>query len=146
MTACEALGSLRYGKKDGGSDFFENYLLPKKWRIVSRSIYDALRNGLAHSFSTKVFISAPDKPIELGISWGKETHFSYDSNCSVLFINVLQLSNDLRNAFSRYKTELQQAPELRDLFVVWRKKQRFYKLQNINDIFNWKMLIGIGDT
>src|SRR5207253_713989 len=57
-TACEALGTLLYGTDSGGTDFFANYLLPPRWRPVAKSIYDALRNGLAHSFSTKAIVNA----------------------------------------------------------------------------------------
>ena len=140
-TACEALGTLRYGKKDGGVDFFENYLLPGPWRMVSKSIYDALRNGLAHSFSTKVIVNASDRPIELGISWSKETHFSYDSSRSVLFMNIQQLSKDLCGAFSKYQSELQQDADLRDRFVRWRQKQRVYQVQNEGEREKWNALV-----
>lgn len=140
-TACETLGTLRYGKKDGGVDFFENYLLPERWRVVSKSIYEALRNGLAHSFSTKVIVNASDKPIELGISWSKEPHFSYDSSRSVLFLNIQRLSKDLRGAFSRYQSELQQDADLRDRFVGWRKKQRVYQVQNEGEREKWNALV-----
>src|SRR5262245_55326063 len=78
VTACEAAGTVRYGKRDGGVDFFKEYLLPKKWKPVSKSIYNALRHGLAHSFFTKAILKATDKPIELGISWRRENHFEYD--------------------------------------------------------------------
>ncbi len=140
-TACEALGTLRYGKKNGGADFFKNYLLPEKWRVVSRSIYDALRNGLAHSFSTKVIVNALDKPIELGISWSKEPSFSYDSNRSILFLNIQQLSKDLRDAFSRYQSELEQDAALRDTFVSWRKKHRCYQVDNESEREKWNAVI-----
>lgn len=140
-TACEALGTLRYGRKDGGVEFFANYLLPERWRVVSKSIYDALRNGLAHSFSTKTLISASEKPIELGISWTKENHFSYEASRSVLFLNVQQLANDLRGAFSRYKSELQQNTELRDTFFRWREKQRTYQVQNESEREAWNALL-----
>ena len=45
-TACEALGTVRYGKKDEGVDFFRDYLLPEKWRPVGKSIYDALTSKM----------------------------------------------------------------------------------------------------
>lgn len=140
-TACEALGALRYGRKDGGLDFFTNYLLPEPWRVVSKSIYDALRNGLAHSFSTKTVVNASEKPIELGISWSKEKHFSYESSRSVLFLNVQQLASDLRRAFGRYQSELQQSAELRHTFYKWREKQRIYQVQNENERGKWSALL-----
>jgi hypothetical protein len=139
-TACEALGTLRYGTKDGGIKFFESYLLPEQWRVVSHSIYDALRNGLAHSFATKVIVNASDKPTELYISWSKEAHFSYDSNRSLLFLNIQQLSKDLRGAFAQYQSELQQDANLRDRFVVRRRKQRVYHVRNESEKEKWDAL------
>ena len=140
-TACEALGTLRYGRKDGGQSFFENYLLPEPWRVVSKSIYDALRNGLAHSFSTKTVVIASGKPIEMGISWSKEKHLSYDSDSSVLFLNVQQMANDLRSAFDRYQSELQRSAKLRDRFNTWRQRQRIYQVQNENERGKWSALL-----
>lgn len=140
-TACEALGTLRYGRNDGGQEFFANYLLPEPWRAVSKSIYDALRNGLAHSFSTKTVVNASEKQIELGISWSEEKNLSYDSGCSVLFLNVQQLANDLRSAFHRYQSELQQSAELRDTFYRWRGKQRIYQVRNENEKGKWNALL-----
>ncbi|MCI0558453.1 MAG: hypothetical protein MN733_08155, partial [Nitrososphaera sp.] len=143
-TACEVLGTLRYGRKDGGQEFFSNYLLPKPWRAVSQSIYDALRNGLAHSFSTKIVINASDKPIELGVSWSKEKHFGYDSGNSVLFLNVQQLAIDLRSAFDRYQSELQQSAEFRNTFHAWREKKRIYQVRNESERANWSALLKRG--
>ncbi|MGH8629011.1 MAG: hypothetical protein ACREYC_28410, partial [Gammaproteobacteria bacterium] len=61
VTACEATGTLRYGRKHGGGlDLFRDYLVPDKWRSVSKSIYHALRDGLAHSFLTKAIVKATD--------------------------------------------------------------------------------------
>lgn len=54
-TACEALGLLRY-ESGKGDEFFKNYLVPERWRPVASTIFDALRNGLAHSFETKVIV------------------------------------------------------------------------------------------
>lgn len=141
-TACEALGTLRYGKKDGGADFFRGYLVPARWHPVVKSIYDALRNGLAHSFSTKVILKVSDRPIELGISWSKEIHFEYDSSRATLFLNVQQLSKDLHQAFERYESELREDAKLRDRYVVWRKRQRVYEVNNENEKGAWKALIG----
>jgi hypothetical protein len=140
-TACEALGLLRYGTDNGGTDFFANYLLPPSWRPVAKSIYDALRNGLAHSFSTKAIVNASDNPIELGVSWSKESHLTYDPTKAVLFLNVQQLAQDLRAAFAKYQSELQQDAALRDEFVTRRRKKRVYEVQNESEKLAWKGLI-----
>lgn len=141
VTACEAAGMLRYGNRDGGLAFFREYLMPRKWHPVSKSIYDALRNGLAHSFVTKAILKATSKPIELGISWDKENHFEYDSGRTTLFINVQDFSKSLKEAFYRYEEELKQSAELRYLFVKWRKKQRVHEVKNEKEKNEWKKLL-----
>ena len=146
-TACEALGTLRCGKKDAGEDFFRDYFMPKEWRPVAKSIYHALRDGLAHSFLTKVILQVADKPIELGISWKKEAHFEYDSSRATLFLNVQQLSEDLHQAFERYEAELKEDTKRRDNFVKWRKKQQEYHVHNKNETEKaaWKELLEHGN-
>lgn len=141
VTACEAVGTLRYGKKDGGLDFFGDYLVPEKCRSVSKSIYDALRNGLAHSFVTKAILKAAKNPIELGISWSKENHFEYDPSRAALFINVQDFSKSLKEAFSRYEEELRQQAALRDRFIKWRKRQRVYEVKDQREKNEWKKLV-----
>lgn len=46
--ACEAVGRLRYGARNGGGHFFREYLLPPEWSTVGNFLYDGLRNGLSH--------------------------------------------------------------------------------------------------
>jgi hypothetical protein len=141
VTACEAAGTLRYGKNDGGLDFFRDYLVPEKWRPVSKSIYGALRNGLAHSFLTKAILKAADNPIELGISWSKENHFEYDPGRATLFINVQEISKKLKEAFQRYEEELKKHAELRNQFIKWRKKQRVFEVTDQKEKKAWKTLV-----
>ncbi len=141
VSACEAAGTLRYGKKDGGLDFFRDYLVPDKWRAVSKSIYDALRNGLAHSFLTKAILKAADNPIELGISWSKEKHFEYDPGRATLFINVQVIAKNLKEAFQRYEEELKKHADLRDRFIKSRKKQRVFEVADQRERKAWKVLV-----
>jgi hypothetical protein len=141
VTACEAVGTLRYGKKDGGLDFFRAYLVPEKWRYVSKSIYGALRNGLAHFFLTKAILKVADKPIEIGISWSKENHFEYDSDRATLFINVQEISKDLRTAFHQYEEELKQNAELRDRFIKWRTRQGVFEVTGQSEKEAWNELV-----
>jgi hypothetical protein len=141
VTACEAVGMLRYGKKDGGSEFFRNYLTPNKWKSVANSVYDALRNGLAHSFATKSILRISDTQIEICVSWSKERHFNYDARRKMLFINIQALSQDLCQAFEKYKAELRNNAELRDKYIVWRRKERVVEIQNEEEKQSWKALV-----
>lgn len=144
VTACEAVGTLRYGRKDAGWEFFRDYLVAEKWRPVSKSIYSALRNGLSHSFVTKAILKVTDRPIELGISWSKENHFEYDPGLATLFINVREISNNLIEAFDRYEEELSHQGQLRDRFITWRKKQKVVEVNGQDEIDEWKKLVNDG--
>jgi len=141
VTACEAVGRLRYGRADGGLGFFRVYLVPEKWRPVSGSIYNALRNGLAHSFLTKVILKAADNPIELGISKYKEQHFKYDPGRSILFINIQSFAKDLKEAFHSYEEELKRDKVLRDRFINTIKKQRVIQVRDPKEKEAWRKLI-----
>jgi hypothetical protein len=119
--ACEALGRLRYGKKDGGGDFFTCYLLPKRWRRVGPDLYEALRHGIAHGYDTKT-IELPEGRLEIGVSWHEMPHLTFNEGRSMLFINVPELAADLGRALDRYEAELFDCAELRDRFYMhWRK-------------------------
>jgi len=54
---------------------------------MGRTIYNALRNGLIHSYDTK-YIIYDGKTIVLCISWGKKRHlsFSVHSNTYTIFL------------------------------------------------------------
>ena len=64
MTACEAVGRGVFGTSNGGARFFRDYMLPKEWHGVAKSLFDVLRNGLAHSFETKTMVQVGDRPME----------------------------------------------------------------------------------
>jgi hypothetical protein len=116
-------GWLRYGKKDGGTDFFSNYLLPECWQGVGPDLYDALRNGIAHGYETKT-IRLAGRSIEVGISWRKKPHLSFDEDegQKMICVNIRELAAHLGRALDRYEAELGECAELRDRFHrCWRK-------------------------
>src|SRR4030067_600266 len=123
--ACDAVSRFHYGKRNEGELFFTEYILPSDWKPMGRTIYDALRNGLIHSYETKDIIYN-GKTIVLCISWGKKRHlsFSADSNTFTIFLNVKTLKTDLRKAFSLYERRLQRDPDLREMFHRMMKKDR----------------------
>jgi hypothetical protein len=139
-TACEAIGQLRY-ETGGGSKFFKNYLVPNDWRPVASSIFDALRNGLAHSFATKAILQIPEAPLELGISWKDKSHFTYDPNEGCVYINVADLSRALKHALEVYGKELQADPKLCDLFRKRRQRKRIVDVLDPAEREAWKRLL-----
>lgn len=118
-SACEALGRLRYGTEDGGGSFFRYYLLPEGWQSVAAHLYDALRNGLAHAYATKMVVQVGDRPVEIVISWREKEHLSFASDQSQLFINVQVLATSLHKAFGRYEKDLRSDTQLRELYHKW---------------------------
>lgn len=139
-TACEVLGPLRY-QHNGEREFFKNYLTPEKWRPVAFSIYDALRNGLAHSFSPKSLVQINGTTLEVGISWKEKPHFTYDQSSSVIYINVVQLATSLENAFNIYENELRTNSELCNQYKTKRNKKRETNIHNQKEKNEWLKLI-----
>ena len=139
-TACETIGRLRY-KAGDGSEFFKNYLVPNDWKPVAFSIFDALRNGLAHSFATKAIIQIPEAPLELGISWKEKPHFTYDPNEGCVYINIADLSRALKRGFDIYEKELRADPKLSDLFRKRRQRKRALDVRDHTEGEAWKKLL-----
>lgn len=111
LSACEALGALRYGRDNAGATFFQEYLLPAQWKAVAQDLWNALRNGLAHSYDTKSVLQL-GVPIELAISWRERDHLTYDLTTNQLFLNVQEMIRALGDAFDRYEQELRDDTKL----------------------------------
>lgn len=138
-TACEVLGPLRFDNH-GNHKFFSKYLLPETWKAVAPSLYNALRNGLAHSYATKTILHINGANLELGISWSAKPHLQFDHQHSVLYINVRELAHQVNEALATYEAELKAEPQL-----CARYKDRRQKRQTINvhtsELETWKALI-----
>jgi hypothetical protein len=139
-TACEVLGRLRY-ENGGGSEFFRNYLVPESWQPVASTVFDALRNGLAHSFATKAVVQIPGAPLDLGVSWKEKPHFVYDAKDGCLYLNVRNLSEALREAFEKYEMELRTDSKLCELFRKRRQRKMIIDVQNAAEREEWKRLL-----
>ena len=74
--------------------------LPTAWRAVAPSLFDALRNGIAHGYATKTIVVAGSR-VEIGVSWRERQHLSFDPIGELLYLNVQQLAKDLEAAFAR---------------------------------------------
>jgi len=72
--ACETLARYRCGSSEGAEVFLR--LLPDgPFRVIGKSVYDILRNGLVHRYDT-ADIRIEGKTIRLAISWRAEPHLS----------------------------------------------------------------------
>ncbi len=139
-TACEVLGPLRY-ENNGEREFFKEYLTPEEWKPVAQYIYNAIRNGLAHSFATKTIIQVNNSAIEIGISWRDKPHFKFDSVNSTVYINIRELSESLRVAFDKYQEELIGNCNLCAQYSKKRIKKRTVGVENLDERREWLKLM-----
>jgi len=139
-TACEALGHLRY-ESGGGSKFFEEYMLPENWRPVSDSLFNALRNGLAHRFAPKVLLQVNSGPIELGISWREKPHLRCDQEKGCVYLNITNMAQSLALAFEAYDSQLREDPVFRDRFDQRWGKGRVVEVQDATERHAWRQLL-----
>src|SRR5438132_7686229 len=51
--ACDALSYLKYGHRNRGDLFFAE-VLPDLWKPIAKTLYDAIRNGIIHTYETKL--------------------------------------------------------------------------------------------
>jgi len=139
-TACEVLGPLRF-ENNGERNFFRKYLLPEPWQAVAPSLYDALRNGLAHSYATKAILKINDINLELVISWSEKPHLQFDKKDAVLYINVRELAQRVNDALATYEAELREDSQLRGLFAKNRRRKRTVNVHTSTERDAWTALL-----
>jgi len=130
--ACDTIAWFRYGTNRGDSILAEN-LLPPAWRPVAPSIYDAMRNGIAHRYETKILLIG-DKRVEIGISWKKKPHLRFSRNRKVVFLNIQTLAQQVFDMLNAYEQELKTDASLRERFYQsmrgkWEKKTQDAELE-----------------
>jgi hypothetical protein len=119
VCGCEALARLWHGAPDGEL-VFSKRMLPEDWRPVGKSLYNALRNGLAHFYETKD-ISLNGQRVTLALSWRKHRHLSLSDDQRTLYLNVRTMARDLERTFDDFAQQLQKDTSSRDLF--WTKRR-----------------------
>jgi hypothetical protein len=130
--ACESLARFKYGRKNNGDQFFRETMLPDAWKPVSRSLYDALRDGLAHAFET-MNVKVGSKQFDIGISWSQQTHLTFNESRTGCYLNVQNMVNDLLAAIDGYEQELINDPKARARFY---ETMREMKNGFIKDVSN----------
>ena len=78
-------------------------------QYMARDIVDALRNGLAHTFDTKL-VQVGGKQVELVVSWGAEEHLRSEADPPRLYLNVRTMWEDLRQSLAACDGRLQSDP------------------------------------
>jgi hypothetical protein len=135
MCGYEALGKLR--GEHARATFARS--LPADWRPVAASLYDALRNGIAHGYDTKLIVT-PGRTVEIAVSWRRRVHLSWHGD--QLNVNVQALGEGLRCTLCAFERALRQDPARRDQFFEGRREGRRAELHPGNpELCAWPRLM-----
>ena len=128
--ACDALAHLKDGRINYGETFFAE-LLPDSWKPVATGLYDAIRNGIVHSYETKTIVHGSQR-LNVVISWRARPHMHLSLNATDIYVNVLQLAQDLKRVLLQFEADLKTQEHLRYTFYKAMKEQREYCVQKAN--------------
>ncbi len=120
--ACDTLSYLRYDENSNGGRFFAE-VLPTQWAALADKLYQAIRDGIVHSYDTKVICVGSQK-ITVNISWSEKPHFHLSPDRTTLHINIRNLAADFKNALKRFEADLMDNPDLRKTFESRMRKSR----------------------
>ena len=126
--ACETLAKYRYRSGEGAAAF--KTLLPQgPYRVVAKTLYDILRNGLVHRDAADLRFDG--KTLQFTVAWKKSQHLSIiEGDVPNLVINVNDLCASLFSAFDEYETELRNSGEARDRFLQTYRKDSEKKVHD----------------
>lgn len=141
--ACEILARYRYGSGEGADAF--SCLLPSgPFQKIAKTLYDVLRNGLAHHYDTRD-IKIEGRIVRLGIAWKEEAHLSVKEIDGVphLVLNVAQLCHDLFSSFEQYRTELIESGDARDRFFTTFRQLGPKDVTVPDEISAWRQILEV---
>ena len=139
--ACETLARYRDGTGEGTSAF--STLLPDgPFRVVAKTLYNLLRNGLVHSYDT-ADIRIENTTLRLAISWRVHRHLSIIEIEGVpnLVLNAQVLAGDLFKALDEYRRELEASGEARDHFFAAHRSLQPYDVRVPAEVDAWKAIL-----
>lgn len=119
---CDAIAYLKYGVANQGELFFAE-LLPDDWKPVGGGLYDAIRNGIVHVYETKTIV-LPSQRLNVVISRRVRPHMHLSPSGTDIYVNILQLAHDLKNAIARFEADLKEDESLRNTFHGAMRKSR----------------------
>ncbi len=120
--ACDAISYLKYGQRSRGDLVFAE-ILPDLWKPVAKTLYDAIRNGIVHIYETKTIILG-SRRLDLGISWRAKPHLHLSATGAHIYVNVRQLSQDLKAAIGQFEADLKADARLRETFYKRMRRER----------------------
>jgi hypothetical protein len=132
LSACDALGALRYPRGGDRGAMVLARCLPEHWAPVSKILYDALRNGLIHGYDPKVIV---DKGAEVTftVGWFRESRYLHmqflTGERRVLYIDAPSLVESLERTFASIEEELRSDANLRDEFLQADRQSRVLEVR-----------------
>jgi len=112
--ACDALSYLKHGDRNKGERFFAE-IIPAEWKDLAPALYEAIRDGIVHSYDTKA-IRVDSRTIIVNISWGAMPHFHLSEDRRTIHINIKNLSTDFKVALKQFEVDLKNKSNLREIF------------------------------
>ncbi|MBI5673187.1 MAG: hypothetical protein HZC50_08085 [Nitrospirae bacterium] len=137
--ACETLSRYRYGEENGVR-FFSEKMLPDEWRPVAPSLFDTIRNGIAHSFETKS-IRIGDSLLDICISWRQQPHLHFSPDKKVLYLNIQTMAEQILDLLREYEESLVVDSQLR-LQLSKAMRADWTKKPTGDELKAWKNLLG----
>lgn len=139
--ACETLARYTYGMKDEDiRRFFSEKMLPEEWRPVGHSLFDAIRNGIAHNFQTKP-IRIGDSLVDIGISWRQQPHLKFSPDKKVLYLNIQTMAQQIIDLLGEYEQALRTDSRLRQQFANALRADWTGRPKG-EELIAWKRLLG----
>lgn len=132
--ACDAMSYLKHGVANRGELFFGE-LLPDCWKPVAGGLYDAIRNGIVHTYETKIIVLG-SRRLNVVISWRAKPHMHLSPSGEDIYVNVWQLAQDLKRAIGQFETDLKAKERLRNTFYESMRSGRELHVHQ-NDRDNW---------
>lgn len=141
--ACEILARYRYASGEG-AEVFSRLLPSGPLQKIAKTLYDVLRNGLAHRYDTRD-IRIDGRIVRLGIAWKEEAHLSVKEIDAVphFVLNIAELSRDLLSSFEEYKSELVQSDEARDRFFTTFRQLGPKDVTIRDEIVAWQQILKV---
>lgn len=137
--ACETLARFRYGQPNG-AQFFAKEMLTDEWQPVAPSLFDAMRNGIAHCYETKP-IRIGNRLIDIGIAWRKHPHLQFSYDKKILYLNIQTMAEQILNLLKEYESSLKADQQLRLQFFKAMKTD-WTKKTDGDELNAWKKLLG----
>ena len=145
--ACEVLAAGR-GDRKHAEKILEGLLPSDDWRLLSKKLYTALRDGLAHGFDTKN-LQVGGGNVPLCISWGsKEVIAIRDTDIPTspkvrglgVYIGIQPLAKALCEMIDEFEEELRQDEAARKRFKRAYDHDRLARLTN-DEAAAWERLL-----